>query len=105
MPVRHYTITLDGTVQNLKDEAPGRIGDDYIKALTFQAASGNTGIVGVGSAEDVPSLTDNIFRIEIPASTIPQAPFFLEFSQNTINLVDWALIGTSADEVKIGVIW
>lgn len=104
MSVRDYSLTLDGTVQNLSDVLPVNEGD-LLKFVAIQADAGNSGVVFVGSTErgteGILSTTKYGFRIEIPVSSIPSAPDIIELSNSSYSLNELSVIGTNLDIIHI----
>lgn len=105
--IRDYTLTLDGTVQQLNDVLPANEGDS-LKYVALQADAGNSGVIYVGSSErgfeGALSSTKYGWRIEIPVSNIPSAPDIIEVSQNSFSLAELSVIGTLNDILHIMVL-
>lgn len=103
--VKHYVLTLNGSAQQLNTaldstfQGPGTDQDQLVNAIYLQPDGANAGIVYVGD-KDVSS-TDYGFRMEIPASTIPQAPFAFELSTRSIRPSHLWVKGTNNDKLHI----
>jgi hypothetical protein len=104
MSVRDYTLTLDGTVQNLNSVLPAGEGD-LLKYVALSAHTTNFNLIFVGSTErgteGALSSTKYGWRIEIPVSGIPTAPDIIELGQNGFSLAELSVIGTNPEILHI----
>jgi len=104
MSVRDYTLTLDGTVQNLSDVLPAGEGD-LLKYVALSAHTTNANLIFVGSTErgteGVLSSTVYGWRIEIPVSGIPTAPDIIELANSTFGLAELSVLGTNLEILHI----
>ena len=104
MSVRDYSLTLDGTVQNLSDVLPVNEGD-LLKYIAISAHSTNANVVFVGSTErgteGALSASKYGWRIEIPVTSIPSAPDIIELSQNGLSLAEISVLGTNTEIIHI----
>ncbi len=69
--------------------------------ITLQPHSGNAAVVYVGGSNVTLSSSNYAFRLEIPVTSIPQAPFMFETTR--IDLRDLFFLGTTNDEVQMGI--
>lgn len=104
MAGRHQVVTLTGSAQNLATALTLTAPNTHCSSFSLQALGGNVGIVYVGGAGDtLTAATAYGFRIEIPVSTVPSAPWFRE-SRSVIgylDLSDWQCIGTNGDKLAV----
>ncbi len=70
--------------------------------LSIQPLSANAGVVYVGFAGNVLTSTSFAFRLEVPVSTIPSAPFIIEGIPLSLDKV--FVYGTQDDKVAVGYI-
>jgi hypothetical protein len=96
-------ITASATPQSLASAFP--IGDPNatgaIRWLSLSALEGNAAVIYVGFSPALSS-TNYAFRIEIPVTLIPQAPFIIEMPTLSLSTV-W-ISGTQDDDVAVGYI-
>ena len=102
-PVRDYSLTLDGTVQNLSDVLPVNEGD-LLKYVALSVHASNSNIIFVGSTdrgdEGALSSTKYGWRIEIPVSSIPSAPDIIELGPS-FSLAHLSVLGTNLEILHI----
>ncbi len=104
--VKHYNLTMDGTIQRLSDVLPTGEGD-LIKYLAVQAQGNAANLMFVGSfaSQDLAgrtlSSTDYGWRIEVPVSSIPTAPDIIEQSVSAFSLAEFVVLGTAPDVLHI----
>jgi hypothetical protein len=91
-------LTLDSTIQRLSS-AFGAQDVLNVRQLWIQPGAANAGVVYVGG-KDVAST--NSIRLEIPDTSIPQAPFsFGEYPQGDLSIADVYVVGTNTDTLRI----
>lgn len=106
--LNHCVVTLTGTtnVLNLGTLVAAILPiapSTTVLNLQIQPLGANAGIVYVGG-RDTLTTTNYGMRLEIPVSTIPQAPYMVpggDRSGPAINLDDVYLIGTNNDKVSV----
>lgn len=104
--VNHFTVTIaaTGTPQRLSTGLSAAVGTpglgDQLRWLSIQAGGGNAGIGYIGGNQRTVSTSDYGFRIEIPVTTIPDAPTVIE-STVLGSLADFFIVGTINDTFKI----
>lgn len=101
---RHKVIAVTSSAQNLAT-ALG-VSDSRCTFFSLQPLGANAGIVYIGGVGDtLTAATAYGWRLEIPVSTVPSAPFFRESNPITgfYNLAEWQIIGTDND--KLAVTW
>jgi hypothetical protein len=95
--IRHSVVAVTATAAKLSDV----IGEDMqVYFLSIQPAAANTGVVKLGGK----GITSSVFgwRLEIPVSSIPSAPWFLDdIRAPALALSDVYIIGTAADNVTV----
>ena len=102
--IKHYNLTMDGTIQPLSDVLPVNEGDT-LKYVALQAHGGNSNIIYVGSTETgTLTSSDYGWRIEVPVTSIPSAPDIIELSQNGFSLNELSVLGTASDVLHIMVL-
>jgi len=104
--VRHYNLTMDGTIQRLSDVLPVNEGD-LLKYIALSAETGNANLIFIGSFESQAlagrtlSSTDYGWRQEIPVTGIPTAPDIIEIANSTYSLAEFVVLGTAPDVLHI----
>ena len=102
--VRDYSLTLDGTVQNLNSVLPAGEGD-RLKYIAISAHATNSNLIFVGSTDrgagGALSATEYGWRIEIPVSSIPSAPDIIELGQGGFSLAELSVLGTNTEILHI----
>ena len=105
-----FVMTLAAAARSLLAAAPvptvtGMKADAYdipIRALIIQPLEGNTGKVFISTGDPNMSTTDYSFRLEIPVSSVPEAPFVLEL-MGQIKPSEMFLLGSvPGDKVSVG---
>lgn len=101
--LRHATLTLNGIVQTLNAALSG---GSALKYLALQAGPSNSGIIVVGTTANGETLSSSDYgwRIEIPTTSIPDAPTIIELSMGEFSPADVAVLGTADDVVHIMVV-
>jgi len=103
--IKHYVLTLNGSAQQLNTaldsgyQGPGSAQDQLVASIIIQPDGANTGIIYVGDS-DVSS-SDYGFRLEIPVSTVPPAPFIFELAGKFIRPSHIWVLGTSTDKLHM----
>lgn len=111
MAVAHYTLTMTGSAQRLNTaldssyQGPHANQDQPVRAITLQPHATAAGVIYVGGANATVTNTNYAFRLEIPVTSIPPAPFVLELSGSKIWPSDFYVLGTSGDELQVGLIY
>jgi len=102
--IKHYNLTMDGSIQKLSSVLPAGEGD-LLKYAAIQADAANSNVIFVGSTE-IGTLTsaDYGWRIEVPVSSIPTAPDIIELGQNGFSLNELSVLGTAPDVLHIMVL-
>lgn len=103
MAVNHFTLTLNGSSQNLSD-ATGAVGSP-IKAVALQAATTNSNVVYVGGDIRTLTNTDYGFIIPVPASNVPAAPVQFAFDAGHFGLHSISVLGTNSEKLHVFVIY
>jgi hypothetical protein len=98
MAVRHATVTLTGASVNLGTLMPDR---SSAKFLSFQAGPANANPIYVGDRDTTITSSNFGFRIGVPAAGVPDAPSIIEFSQNSLSLSDFNVLGTLNEKLHI----
>lgn len=106
--IRHKVIAVTASPQNLAT-ALGLANDRGPRAMqcaffSVQALGGNAGIVYFGGVTDpLTAATNYAFRLEIPVSAVPSAPFFRENKSipGSLSLADWQFLGTVNDSIAV----
>ena len=104
--VNHFTITIaaTGTPQRLSTGLSAVVGTprsgDLLRWLSVQAGGANAGIGYVGGNQRTVSTSDYGYRIEIPTTTIPDAPTVIECA-SLGSIDDFFIVGTINDTFKI----
>lgn len=103
-PIRDYSLTLDGSVQNLSDVLPANEGD-LLSYIALSAHTTNSNLIFVGSTDrgvgGVLSSTEYGWRIEIPVVGIPSAPDIIELGKNGFSLAHLSVLGTNQEILHI----
>lgn len=74
------------------------------RAVIIQPLAANTGVIYVSIGDPNVSSTDYSFRLEIPVSNIPQAPFVLELAGQIKPSEIYLRATVNADKVSVGLI-
>lgn len=97
--VQHRTFNLNGNVQQLQLTG---IPTASLRQISIQADPANAAVVYLGGegVNDV-SNTDFGVIIPIPVSTVPAAPFVLEFEDGGIELGDYYVKGANGEKLHL----
>lgn len=102
--VRHSVVNVTAVAQNLATALALVGSDSRCCFLSIQVLGGNAGIVYLGGAGDtLTAATAYGWRLEIPVSTVPSAPFFRESKTiaGVLDLADYQFIGTASDKISV----
>lgn len=101
---RHYTLTLDGTVQRLSAVLSNLEPNvnPYLRLLWLQPGGGNAGPIYVGSNADL-TTSDYGFRLEAATGGVPPAPWSIGELVNVsaVRLSDLYVKGTNTEKLQI----
>lgn len=108
MALKHYRVQMTtGTAVRLSSvlgsgfTTPGNPNRDVLtNHMIFSVHFENTAVIYIGNAGV--SATDYLVRLEIPASSIPPAPFVLELAGRQWRPSDLYALGTTNDEMTFG---
>jgi hypothetical protein len=102
----HFCLNLTGSAQSLATGFTLGANDPEatapIRWLSLQPLSANAAVVYVGFAGNVLSSSNYAFRLEIPVSTIPSAPFIIEGLMVSLNQIQ--VLGTTNEDLAVGYI-
>ena len=102
--MQDFTLTLSGSAQPLSDAFQNKLAggpdDSPLQWLSVQPDAANSGIIYFGASLAVSSSLYG-FRMEVPVSSIPSAPFLWEPAQSRIRASDIFLKGTANDKLHI----
>ena len=101
----HGVVTLTGTsnvlnLGTLLQAAGVQLANTQVAFMELQPFGANSGIVYIGASVTM-STTNYGTRLEIPVSTVPQAPYRLPDTMLPCALEDVYLIGTNTDKVSV----
>ncbi len=100
----HYTLTLTGSVQTLA-AANGNVNLGVI-ALELQPDPANTHVVYVGGSHATLSSSNYGVCLEVPVSSIPQAPWSPgpPLPEGFLELREVCVLGTNTEKIHISAI-
>lgn len=101
VPLTTSTVRNLGTL--VATALPGIPANQSVFGLYLQPEASNAAVVYVGGSATMSSSNYGV-RLEVPASSVPQAPFLVpggDRSGPTINLDDVYLLGNTNDEVSV----
>lgn len=99
--VNHYTLTLSGSAESLASVLGGAE-DNYIRYISIQAHPDNGNVAYVGGSNVALTSGNYGIRVEIPESTIPQAPIIFEsLPAASMKLGDFFVLGTAGQKLQI----
>lgn len=94
-----FTVTLDGTVQQLSASAQ----DGPIRVVSVQPDTANSAAAYVGGS--AVASTEFMVRLPVPVSNEPCAPWILDgFEGGWLYLSDLYVKGTANDKLHIGIV-
>jgi hypothetical protein len=103
--IKHYTVTLNGSVQRLSDylTTPAVIhGQDVlVNNLVLQPGGANAAPVYVGGHGAITS-DDHLFSLPAGAAGVPPAPFMWELAGRQVRPSDIYVLGTNTEKLRFG---
>lgn len=98
-----YTLTFGSSAVQLSTVVVPGQNTTSAKFVSLQPDSANSGVIYVGGNNHGASVSSSSygFRLEIPVSTVPPAPFIIELAPQTIDLSQFWVKGTSSDKLHI----
>lgn len=103
--MRHGVVTLKGTSVPLKiATALGLKGNDgFVAFYSLQPDVANLAVVYIGGTADPLTTSNYGFRLEIPVSNIPSAPYFRESRSGSgpMDLTQLQVIGASGELLRV----
>lgn len=97
--VRHFTLTLSGSAQQLNAEGDDSAKNFLVTGIAIQADAANANPVYIGGP--AVSASDYGIMIQTPTSTIPDPPVVLETGGKVIRANDVYVIGTATQKVHV----
>jgi len=104
---RHYVLTLNGAAQQLSS-ALGGDEDRQLSAVWLSPRGSNANLIFIGGSATLTSTNYGV-RLEIPVSSVPQAPFnpgefaggSLERFRSPIKMGNFWVLGTNGEFLHI----
>lgn len=97
--IRHHTLTMTGSAQQLSAAITDAL-KGPIRTISLQPYATNAAVAYLGG----PGVSASSYgvRLEIPASSIPQAPFVLgEYAPGWVKLEELYVIGANAEKLSV----
>lgn len=97
-----YTLTFGSSAVQLSSLIlPGQ--ETTCRAILLQADPGNSGLIYVGGSNHGAAVGSSSygFSIPIPVTNVPAAPIQIELAQQSIELADFWVKGTSSDKLHV----